>query len=60
MEKENYALSWHLVAFLDVLGQREELRKLRMPETAEEYLMVQETLKKTAGFALSLRKVFRD
>jgi hypothetical protein len=60
MEETIYPYGWHLIAFLDICGQREELRQLQMPKTEEEYLVVQETLKNTAGVVLSLRKLFRD
>jgi|SRR5579859_3273020 len=59
MEEENYTLGWHLVAFLDVLGQREKFRQLRLPKTPEEYLTVQEVLRGTVGFVSSLREMFR-
>ena len=59
MEAANYTLGWHLVAFLDVLGQREKFRQLRLPKTSEEYLTVQEVLRDTVGFVSSLRAVFR-
>lgn len=60
MKEENYTLGWHLVAFLDVLGQREKFRQLRLPKTPEEYLDVQEVLRGTAGFVSNLRVVFRQ
>jgi|ERR1017187_515761 hypothetical protein len=59
MELANYILGYHLVAFLDVLGQREKFRQLRLPKTPEEYLTVQEVLRDTAGFVSNLRAVFR-
>lgn len=59
MEAANYTLGWHLVAFLDVLGQREKFRQLRLPKTPEEYLTVQEVLRDTVGFVSNLRAVFR-
>lgn len=60
MGEENYTLGWHLVAFLDVLGQREKFRQLRLPKTPEEYLAVQEVLRGTAGFVSNLRAVFQN
>jgi hypothetical protein len=59
MEEGNYTLGWYLVAFLDVLGQRERFRRLRLPKTEEEYLSVQDVLRDTAGFVSMLRDVFR-
>jgi hypothetical protein len=60
VEEIIYQYGWHLVAFLDVCGQREELRQLRMPKTEDEYLAVLGILKNTAGVVLGLRKVFSD
>lgn len=59
MEDKMYTLGWHLVAFLDVLGQRERFRQLRLPKSQEEYLTVQDVLRGTVGFVLKLRDVFR-
>ena len=58
-ETENYIVGSYLVAYLDVLGQRERLRELPMPRTAEEFPAFQETLKGTAGIVLDLRRLFR-
>jgi hypothetical protein len=59
MKNGNYTLGHHLVAFLDVLGQRESFRGLRLPKNAEEEAQVKEVLRKTAGFVVSLREVFQ-
>jgi hypothetical protein len=59
MEEKNYRLGWHLVAFLDVLGQRETFRQLRLPKTPEEHSAVQEVMRDTVGFVSNLRDVFR-
>jgi hypothetical protein len=59
MEKEQLMLGSYLVAFLDVLGQRETFRQLQLPKTREEYTKVEGALKDTVGFVLGLRRVFR-
>lgn len=48
----------HLVAFLDVLGQREKFKALHFPTTSEDKAEVAEVLKQTAGFVLELRDIF--
>jgi len=48
----------HLVAFLDVLGQRQRLRALHRPTTLEDKAEVGEVLRQTAGFVLELRDVY--
>ena len=60
MEEKNYRLGWHLVVFLDVLGQREKFRLLRLPGGVEEHQMVQEVLRQTVGFVSNLRDRFQD
>jgi hypothetical protein len=60
VDKKNYILGYHLVAFLDVLGQREKFRKLELPETPEDYARVEQVLKDTAGFVSQLRDMFRE
>jgi hypothetical protein len=60
METENYKLGHHLVAFLDVLGQRDKFKGLRLPTNAEEEAHVKEILRQTAGFVVGLRKVFQN
>jgi hypothetical protein len=59
MKNSNYTLGYHLVAFLDVLGQREGFRGLRLPKNATEEAQVKEVLGKTAGFVVSLRELFQ-
>jgi hypothetical protein len=59
METKTYTLGHHLVAFLDVLGQRERFRELRLPKTDTEYAHVKDVLKNTAGFVVDLRRVFQ-
>src|ERR1700733_1818054 len=58
MEKKSLKLGHHLVAFLDVLGQRDRFRGLRLPTNASEEEKVKEVLRQTAGFVLDLRRVF--
>jgi hypothetical protein len=58
MEQRHLQLGHHLVAFLDVLGQRERFRDLRQPRTSEESTAVAEVLRQTAGFVLELRQIF--
>jgi hypothetical protein len=58
MEQKQLRLGYHLVAFLDVLGQREKFKALRMPTTAEQHAEVAEVLRQTAGFVTELRGVF--
>jgi hypothetical protein len=60
MEKKHFTLGHHLVAFLDVLGQRERLQQLRLPRTPEEHAEVAEVLRQTAGFVLDLRRIFDE
>lgn len=57
-QETNYVLQPHLVAYLDVLGQREKFRHLKMPKTPEEYLAVAEAMKGTVGIVLGLRSSF--
>lgn len=59
IEPMNYTLGHHLVAFLDVQGQRERFRELRLPHNAEEEAQVKEVLRQTAGFVVGLRNVFQ-
>lgn len=58
MKKRHLQLGHHLVAFLDVLGQRDKFRGLHLPKTPEEAATVGEVLRQTAGFVLDLRRVF--
>lgn len=55
----NYTLGHYLVAFLDVLGQREKFRALKLPKCPEEHALVGEVLRQTAGFVVELREQFR-
>lgn len=58
-DENDLVLGSYLVAFLDVLGQREKFRQLRLPKSHEEYKTVEGVLRDTVGFVLSLRRVFR-
>jgi len=60
MEPKIYKLGWHLVAFLDVLGQRDKFRALRLPKNAQEEAQVQAALTGTAGFIVELRETFQN
>jgi hypothetical protein len=60
MEQRHLQLGYHLVAFLDVLGQRERFRELKQPRTAEESVAVAEVLRQTAGFVLDIRRIFGE
>jgi hypothetical protein len=60
MEQRHLQLRYHLVAFLDVLGQRERFRELRQPKSTEESAAVAEVLRQTAGFVLDLRRIFDE
>jgi hypothetical protein len=59
MEQRVYRLGHHLVAFLDVLGQRDKFRGLKRPPNAKEEGEVKEVLRQTAGFVVELRTVFQ-
>lgn len=59
MKKRIYRLGYHLVAFLDVLGQRDKFRGLKQPTNAQEMDEVNEVLRQTAGFVVELRDVFQ-
>lgn len=59
MEKRMYKLGHHLVAFLDVLGQRDKFRGLKKPTNAQEQDEVKEVLRQTVGFVAELRSVFQ-
>jgi hypothetical protein len=62
MSEKKYAetLEYYLVAFFDVLGQRERLRELRgLPRTRDEYSNSAEILRATVGSVLNLRDYFR-
>jgi hypothetical protein len=50
---------YYVVAYIDLLGQQEELASLRaLPTTSENEQKIQATLKRTAGEVLRLRQVF--
>jgi len=57
-QETNYVLQPHLVAYLDILGQREKFKQLKIPKTPEEYLVVAEAMKGTVGIVLGLRSSF--
>src|SRR6266849_852063 len=59
MEAKNFKLGHHLVAFLDVLGQRDKFRGLRLPTNTDEEAQVREVLRQTSGFVVGLRRVFQ-
>ena len=48
-----------LVVYLDVLGQRDELRQLTIPRTEEELARTSAVLKRTLGFILQIRSLFK-
>jgi len=60
LEKRKFDLGYHLVALLDVQGQREKFRQLRSPKNPEESEAVGEVLRQTAGFVLDLRQAFDE
>jgi hypothetical protein len=60
LEIRNFRLGHHLVAFLDVMGQSERFKKLRLAKTPEEDAEVGEVVRQTAGFVLDLRRVFDE
>src|SRR5258708_18469532 len=60
MKMRNFNLGYDLVAFLDVLGQRDRFRDLRLPKTPQEAAAVGEVLRQTAGFVLGLRGAFGE
>ena len=57
-QKTNYVLQPHLVAYLDVLGQREKIKQLKIPKTPDEYRVVAEAMRGTVGIVLELRSAF--
>lgn len=60
VKKRNFDLGYHLVALLDVQGQRERFRQLRLPKNPEDSAAVGEVLRQTAGFVLDLREAFDE
>ena len=58
---QSWELSCYLVAYLDVLGQTEELLKLkRLPFSSQEKAEALSILRNTAGYVMSLRRFFQD
>jgi hypothetical protein len=60
MVKEKYDFGWYMVAYLDVQGQREKFRKLKVPTTDVEAQAVSEVVLETAGFIDLLRDQMRE
>lgn len=60
MQTKQYRLGSHLVAFLDVMGQRDRFRHLQLPKNSAEEASVKEVLRQTAGFVVDLRRVFEQ
>jgi hypothetical protein len=62
IEKQgDLTLNYYLVAFLDVLGQRENLRQMKhLPRTPSEYSETVRLLRSTVGVVLGLRKTFQQ
>lgn len=63
MGKDETAISWYVVAFIDLLGQQEELRSLtKLPDEAdaEETKAFVEVVKKTAGRVAGFKKIFLE
>jgi hypothetical protein len=58
MEQRHLRLGYHLVALLDVLGQRDRFKALHLPSTPEDATEVTEVLRQTAGFVMELRGIF--
>ncbi|MCJ7655141.1 MAG: hypothetical protein MUO97_07595 [Dehalococcoidia bacterium] len=56
---KSWALNYHFIAYLDILGQSEELLKLgKLPSTPQEKIKAAEILHNTAGYIICLRKYF--
>ncbi len=60
MKKRTLDLGWHLVALLDVQGQRERFGELHLPTSPQDAEAVGEALRQTAGFVLDLREAFDE
>lgn len=60
MEINKFTLGHHLVAFVDVLGQRDKFRSLRLPTNADKEALVAKILADTAGHVLRLRRLFKS
>ena len=59
MPPPRWPLGYYLVAYLDVLGQRQALRGLtRLPRTTEEQDATRDILRRTAGVVVTLRDSF--
>lgn len=60
-EPKDIIVQHFLVAFLDVLGQRAELRSLvSLPTNEEDLRRTATTLKRTLGFVLKVRALFKE
>ena len=58
-ESRTLRVGYYLVAYLDVLGQSDELRKLqRLPQTEAERIAVLDTLRNTVGAIRNVRGSF--
>lgn len=52
---------FYLVAYIDILGQRQELRKLtKLPHTPEGFEEAKAILRRTAGRVMKVRRVFQN
>jgi len=60
MKKRILDLGWHLVALLDVQGQRERFGELHLPKSPEDAETIGDVLRQTAGFVLDLREAFDE
>jgi hypothetical protein len=59
--EDNWQYNLHVVAFLDVLGQRDAFHKINgVPRDAEGKTQLIEVLKKTIGFVPKFRQGFKD
>ncbi len=56
---QSWEISYHLIAYLDILGQSKELLRLnKLPSTPQEEAETADILNNTAGYVMSLRKYF--
>ena len=60
MAKTQYDCAWYLVAYLDVQGQREKLRDIKVPSNDAEKAKLYQAMLETAGFIDRLRDQLRD
>lgn len=61
MTEPEYHLSNHAIVFLDVMGQRDQLRLMKkLPETPEEKKSLADVIIKTAGPLIFLRNAIKD